>query len=318
MRILALTWTTEDHELPMINARGDLWCPAIDGITNELLKLGHQVVYVNLLPMKYELTAEQLKCKAFISGLPYHTWDEIKNKNFDLIWHSIKDPTPPQAIEFVEKVMAELDPKIPILNHINKLKDHNKRKYIPVLNEYGVGVKAFEEYKDWLLPDGMIDTAKCFPPSQAAYVSLDKKAIRCPLTNSQRFGHLFKEDGGITLHYRDNEGDQKEGFRTIFRVPYACGKVLDGFRYICPAEIMCPKTGSAAEVEEFSFKNGSSIKAGLAMDKLGVDLAMLEGLEIKPDRVEIFDINPFPSSEGRTLTPLAAKMAKRIEQVYDL
>ena len=45
LRILALTWPTFDCDKKMmINARGDLVCPAIDGLTNELIKLGAKVV----------------------------------------------------------------------------------------------------------------------------------------------------------------------------------------------------------------------------------------------------------------------------------
>jgi hypothetical protein len=160
MRIAALVWPTFDNETElMINQRGDLLCPAIDGLTNELLKLGHQVLYVNLFQEHRGLTDREKNCIGMISGLSFHKWEYIRNRKFDLIWCAIKDPTPKQCLPYVEKVLAELqaeNPNTPILNDARKLADHTKNKYIKVMRSKNVGaiLKTEEQVKHLKKPDG--------------------------------------------------------------------------------------------------------------------------------------------------------------------
>jgi len=322
MKILALTWTTFDSEKElMINARGDLICPAVDGLTNELLSLGHQVVYVNLAAEHIECTEKQLACPTHISGLPYYLWKDIKKKNFDLIWHAIKDPTPPAALPYVEKVMKELDPKIPVLNNVNKLKDHNKRNYVSLLRKKNVGaIILADELAPFLNENGKLDYQnKCFPPSQACYVTKDYHAIRLPLTNSQRIKPLFDHDGGVTLKYHNTAlyPNAEPGLRTFVRVPFAAGKCLEGWKYYCPEEVLCPKSGAAVKKVPYSFPDMTAGTLTAGMKELGVDIAHIEGVEAG-FTVEVFDVNPFPSSHGASFTKMSKALAKRIEQVYDV
>ena len=130
MRTLAFLWPTDGKEQLMINNRRDLICPAIDGISNELLSLGVQVIYVNLAAEEYNFPEEELKVPAFILGLPLYRWKNIKNKKFDLIWHAIKDPTPSKVKKHIKNIMKQLDPFIPILNPVSQIKKHTKKKYI--------------------------------------------------------------------------------------------------------------------------------------------------------------------------------------------
>jgi hypothetical protein len=306
MRILALAWTTFDNEKElMINERSDLICPAIDGISDCLLKRGHQVVYVNIFPA-------DTKCLAHISGLPYHKWEDIKNRQFDVVWHAIKDPTPPLAVEAVRKIMAELPKDIPVWNNVELLKDHTKDKYVAVLRRKNVGAIILEDY-DW---GDYRQTA--FPQSQGCYVSKDYHAIRLSNRNSGRIYPLFSPEGGVTLKYHNtakNPALSPEGHRTFIRLPYAAGKCLEGFKYYCPAEILCPKTGAAVKKEPFKVGELTGASIAAAMNELGVTLAHIEGVEAG-FTVEIFDVNPFPSSAGATLTPISEKIAERLEQVY--
>lgn len=319
LKILALTWTTFDNETElMINARRDLICPAVDGLTNELLNLGHTVIYVNVFAeYKKDIPKKDLDCPAMISGLKYYLWQDIKTRDFDLIWHCVKDPTPPQALPYFKKIMEELDPKIPVLNDVEKLKDHTKRKYITLMRKKNVGAIILDDYTDWLKADGTIDFAnKCHPVSQGCYVSLDYHAIRLANTNSQRTN--LNQDG-ITLKYHNTSKypGAKPGVRSFFRVPYAAGKCLQGWKYYCPENILCPKSGAAVEKVPYSIPEMTAGTVSAAMNELGVDIAHIEGVEAG-FTCEIFDINPFPSSSGATLTPMSIQMAKRIEQVYDI
>lgn len=314
MKVLCLTFPTfDDEKTLMINARRDLLCPAIDGIVSELLKLGHQVVCVNLATLVHNYSEQELNCPGFISGMKYVGWNEVTNKDFDLIWHAVKDPTPEIVLDKIRVVMQGLSRDIPVINNVESLKDHDKRKYLKVLCERKVGAKIAD-----FIP-AQEDLEKANPTREGAFITKDHKFVRVWLNNSTR-GDLFSDKFGITLHFVDTTKlESSQGFRTMFRVPYAEGKCLKGFKYYCPADILCPKTGAAARLEEYEVPEGSSVQIGLAMKEIGVNLAHIEGFETNGSReVAVFDVNPFPSSSGKTLTPMSVQIAKRLEQVYDL
>jgi hypothetical protein len=320
LRILALTWTTFDNETElMINQRGDLICPAADGLTNELLNLGHQVVYVNVAAEHLKCTEKQLSAKAMISGLPYMLWKDVKSRDWDIIWHCIKDPTPTIAIPYIEKIMAELDPKIPVWNNIKFMKDHLKRKYISLMRKKNVGAIILEdEMKPFLNEAGKLDYQNlCFPPSQSCYVTKDYYAIRLSNMNSGRIYPLFSPEGGVTLRYHNTAKypNAEPGLRTFFRIPYAAGKCLEGWEYYCPEAVLCPKSGAAVKKIPFSISDMTAGTVSACMQELGVDLAHVEGIKAGFG-YELFDCNIFPSSSGDSLTPLSRRMAQRLEQVY--
>ena len=54
-----------------------------------------------------------------------------------------------------------------------------------------------------------------------------------------------------------------------------------------------------------------------ALRELGIDLAHIEGVEAG-FTVEIFDVNPFPSSHGATLRPMSERIVKRLIQIYNI
>ena len=87
--------------------------------------------------------------------------------------------------------------------------------------------------------------------------------------------------------------------------------------YYCPESVLCPKSGAAVTKEPFSIPDMTAGTISAAMIELGVDIAHVEGIQAG-FTVEIFDVNPFPSSHGASLQPMAAKIAKRIEQVYSI
>ena len=322
MRILALTWpTTSNGKTLMLNKRKDLLCPAVDGIFDELLRIGHSVICVNVAMEIYNYNEQELQCPGFISGLPFFKWKDIKNKKFDIIYHAIQDPSPKEAVEPINNIMKELDNDIPVLNPVSHLKTHTKRKYLTELTkDFGgssrrVGTFIYDEYKDFFDDKGKLDASKCFPPSNGAWLSKDKKAIRVYNTNNHK-GNLNTD--GITLHYRDTSNKEKKGYRSFFRVPYAVGKCLPGYMYHCPIDVLCPKSGSAKKIEHFEIESTPAGTIAAALTKIGVHVAHLEGVKIGTASVELFDVNPFPSSYGSSLTPMSKLIAKRITQVYDI
>ncbi len=319
MRVLALMWPTDAREELMINRRRDLIVPAIDGITNELLNLGHTVVYVNVAAEEYTYASTDLSLLSYISGLQFKLWADIRNRQFDVVWHAIKDPTPPAAIPHVERIMADL-PEVPVLNPVSQLRSHTKRKYLNALGAKHVGVPLFDEYAGFLNEQGKLDPNKCWPPSSGAHVSKDKTAVRLHATNNARSN---LNDDGVTLRYRDNTGVIREGFRSYFRIPFAAGKCLPGSRYFFHPSVLCPKTGHAVSREDYCVPDMRGGTIAAAMNELGVQIAHLEGLDTgildsNVNVIEIFDVNPFPTSSGASLTPMSVRIAKRLEQVYDI
>jgi len=92
---------------------------------------------------------------------------------------------------------------------------------------------------------------------------------------------------------------------------------LEGIRYHCPPEVLCPKSGAAVERERYSVPDMTAGTISASMEALGVDIAHVEGVNAG-FTVEVFDVNPFPSSHGASLQPMSARIAKRLEQVYDI
>jgi len=317
MRILALTWPTNGKGELMINARRDLLCPAIDGIVDELLQRGHSVICVNLAAEVRDYHAEELSVPGFVSGVPFFRWSEVKNREFDLVWHAIKDPTPAAAVEVVERAMRQLNPDVRVLNPVSKLKDHVKRNYLPVLVSKGVGVPILEPYAGIEDAQGIFDPAKCHPSHNGAHVSHDLGAVRVAQKNCDRFSLRLPEEG-VTLKYLNNAGRREAGMRTFVRLPFAAGKCLPGFLYYCPETILTPKSGNAERIEEYTVSVDRGGKLSGAMHELGVDIAHIEAIDFPNGDLQVFDVNPFPSSSGRTLTPLSAAIAQRITQVFDL
>ena len=301
----------------MINARRDLLCPAIDGIVDELLKRGHSVICVNLAAEVAEYSASELALPGFVSGVPYFRWSDVRNRNFDLVWHAIKDPTPGAAVRVVSRVMKDLHPDVRVLNPVAKLRNHVKQNYLPVLQDKGVGAPILESYSAMEDENGVFDPAKCHPPQNGAYVSLDLFAIRVPQKNCDRRSLRMSEEG-VTLKYFDNAGLRESGMRTFVRFPFAAGKCLPGFRYYCPEMILTPKSGNAARIEEYVVSVDQGGKISGAMHQLGVDIAHIEAVDFHNGGICVFDVNPFPSSSGRTLTPLSSAIAERLTHVFDL
>lgn len=204
-------------------------------------------------------------------------------------------------------------PDIPVLNNIEQIKTHTKRKYITKLREKGVGAIILDDYDwtDW--------KNKTYPPSNNCYVSKDYYAIRLGKQNNNVGGNLFSDEFGITLRYQNTakRPDAKPGMRSFFRVPYACGKCLEGTMYYCPESVLCPKSGAAVIKEPYSLPEMAAGSVAAAMNELGVDIAHIEGV-LAGFSVEIFDVNPFPTSYGATLYPMSQKIVKRIEQVWNI
>lgn len=316
MRILVLTWPTNAAERLMTNARRDLLCPAADGIVAALLDDQHELVAVNAAADWLEADQAWLELPCWNSGVRLVRWSAVRNRRFDLVWHCVKVPPPAAAVEAVQQITREVVPPTRVLNPIDRMVGCGKYGYLPLLEEFHLGAQVLVGYPPMEDAAGRVDPGKCFPSCNGALVSLDKRAIRAP-THEGRLG-LSDPRGGVTMRYYDTEDLREPGLRTFFRVPFAVGKALPGCLYYCPSSILAPKSGNALRWEPFELIEPVSQKVTAAMHRLGVDLAHLEGTDTRDGGVHLFDINPFPTSTGRTLSSMARAMARRITQTLAL
>lgn len=308
MRVLVLVWPADNQgRLAFDRSQGTVLL-AIDRIVQELVRLGHSVTYVNAAVSGEQV--RQLVAKG--SRLPLLPWSTVTERRFDGIWHAIRDPTPRAAFDAVANIMRDLSAEIPVWNSVTYLQKHSKAKYLPLLARHGIGVDLLECYPAMEDTNGVLDIGKCWAPQNAAYVSHDKQAVRVYAMNNDRSS---LQRFGVTLRYIDNAGLLQPGFRTFFRIPFALGKTLPGSFYYCPEKFLTPKSGSASRVVPFNIPEPSAGKVSMVMHDLGVDIAHLEGLHDAWGRIRLFDINPFPSSSGTSLTPMSVHIARRLSEL---
>ena len=284
MNILMLVWPP----IEFLNHNKTCIHLALDKIVQLLIGSGHKVQYLCL----YNHPDQHVRyC---VSGLFNSSLNNIVQP--DIIWHAVPDPAPIEAIKAIHDLPIDANY---IINNVASIIDHTKHKYLPLLADAGVGAAILSNYV-W---------AGAVPGGHGTRVSLDKKAVLCYSQNNWR----NLERHNITLSYRDNSSN---GLRSFFRVPYAFGKCLTGFKYYCDASILYPKSGNAKNVQQYDIPEPYSTTIATVMGKLGVDIAHLEGLHPTPESIEIFDVNTFPSSEGSTLTPMSKEIVKRLVEVF--
>lgn len=271
-----------------LNRRGDVVMIATDRIVDYLLARGHQVVYCMA-------TGEACPKPAYCSGLPLYTEHEIKNWDFDLIWHCVKDPTPPEFVEAIQRITAKVGPSRPIINDVAFLRNWTKPFYYPFFGEKELPMPVIQ-------------------PESTEIVEVPGRMpqfLRLADRNNDR-----ERGKPIVVNYIDNIAD---GFRSFFRVPYCAGRVLPGVNYFFPADQYVTKTATAVRSEPFVVHLQVAIKIATALSEHGVGIAHVEGFS-KPDGGirGVFDVNPFPCSDGITFDPMSQRIAERLEHVYNI
>jgi hypothetical protein len=271
-----------------LNARGDIVMIAPDRIVDYLLERGHQVVYCLV-------TGEECPRLACCSGLPLYTESDIKNWEFDLIWHCVKDPTPSQFVPEIRRITARVPRSVPIINNTEFVQHWTKPYYYAAFAAKEIRVPK-------ILPEGTpVATAPGKPP----------RALRVSDRNNDR--ERGKE---LTVEFIDNV---KDGSRSFFRVPYCAGKVLPGTRYIFPADAYVAKTGGAIYREPYRVPLQFAIKVATVLTECGIGIAHIEGFPRHDGGVAaVFDVNPFPLSDGATFDPMSKLIAQRLEHVYSI
>jgi hypothetical protein len=107
----------------------------------------------------------------------------------------------------------------------------------------------------------------------------------------------------------------RDGERSFFRVGYAAGQVFPGSLYTTDAEHLLLKTGTCKRHEYHRIPHEHHPRIVQAMRELGVDVAHLEGTYIR-DVAMIFDVNPYPTSYGKTLTPISRWMCEALSKFW--
>jgi hypothetical protein len=271
-----------------LNRRGDVVMIAPDRIVDFLLAQGHQVVYCNAV-------GEVCDKPACCSGLPIHTESDIRDWHFDVVWHCVKDPTPPDLIEPIQRLTAKVPAKVPIINDVSFLRHWTKPYYYAGLREKEVPTPVIH-------PDST--PTKVQPGQRPTFLQLSDR------NNDRETGKP------VVVEFIDNVSDD---LRTFFRVPYATGRVLPGTRYFVPRDQFIAKTGMAVRREPYVMPLQTAMKVAAALGERGVGVAHLEGFSKPDDAVRaIFDVNPFPCSDGVTFDPMSMLIAQRFVHVYNL
>jgi uncharacterized protein YkvS len=286
MRILNLVWPYQGTNLHT-NHSGMYVMLAPDQISSCLAKLGHQVVYCNVAD-------DKIRQVTHCSNLPIYNACDISNWSFDLVWHCIKDPTPSNITGNVIELTNRVTGCRRVLNNISVLKDWTKPMYYRLLND---GFRRYVNDRNLITP--MVKDA----------VTSDTD-MTIPDRNNDRDLNSRR----IIVEYVDNIVDGK---REFFRMPYCRGKFLKGCLYRCGVNKKMPKTGDADERVEFELTGSvAGIMSNVLMEA-GLDMAHVEGFSNKDSGLNrIFDINPFPCSDGKTFNPMSYQIAKRLECLY--
>lgn len=244
------------------------------------------------------LTDERVTLPTFQSHtMPKHV-SEIDYADYGAFWHMFRDPTQPE-------VLAKLDAtgfapgERRVFNRAEALKDLFKDRYLPVLESFGLGSRVLEGVSprsiEWQSRE------------HSVAVSTDGKYV-CPFPYNNNRGDYRERNGREAIsEYVDNIN--AEGLRSIFRVGYALGTCVPGYRYFSKGWIV--KSGTSQSREPFEIPERFHSTIAEAMKTIGVDVCHLEGVE-KDGQIYLFDINPYPTANGSTLSEITRAAARII------
>lgn len=261
-----------------------------------LNRMGHPVHVANLSPFQTALPLMR-------SRMQMTDLNSVDPRQYGVCWHMFRDPTPSQVLE-MSGDFAGWFPRDRVVNHINDLATFDKRAYLPVLERLGVGPHIYK-----VTPDSV----KWGRSAYGAAVSLCRRFVRTFNRNNYRdeYGSRTVPDE-IVAEFLDSSCN---GERSFFRVGYAAGRVLPGWLYTADAEQLILKTGASKRQEPHRISDDQHPRIVQAMRELGIDAAHLEGTYIR-DVAILFDINPFPTSYGKTLSSISRCMSETLSESW--
>ncbi|MBL9083815.1 MAG: hypothetical protein JNK76_18505 [Planctomycetales bacterium] len=288
MRLLTLCYPTfgKDNALHL-NSAGTRIVLAPDQFHVELSERGWQVDVVSL--------AEPTQLPLFRSGLTMKRIEEVDLNDYDVFWHMFRDPTQPEVLAELERLRLDFGGK-PILNDTLRLRQHHKRVYLPVLERYGLAPRIITN----------VQPTPSWISSHSTFVSPERREISTNVFNNNRGDYPERGTGRIVTEFVDN---RVEGLHSIVRIGYALGGGFRGWRYFSPLPAF--KSGNAVRSEPYSLPEQFQAAVAAALNELGCDVCHFEAVPL-PDRIVIFDVNPYPTADGTTLTPITADLAEQL------
>ena len=214
---------------------------------------------------------------------------EVKLAEYPFIWHMFRDPTQPEVLEKLKGVDFTGHT---VFNDVAKLKHLFKPNYYAVLAKYGMAPKVVPSTGQFRSTDWEFDR-------YGTAVSKDRKFMSCQTFNNNRGDYPERERlPRIIYEFEDNKSTDT-GYRSFFRIGYCLGQCVPGWIYYSDEYIF--KSGTCKKKHEYALDAKYHLDIKRAMDEIGVDIGHLEGLIVN-DRLIIFDINPYPTAGGGTLT----------------
>lgn len=281
MRLLTLCFPTfgKDNHLHLASD-GKKIVLAPDQFHAELLKAGWTVDVVSLAPPSQK--------RLFCSGLPLHTAAHVAGQAYDLVWHMFRDPTQPEVLAALKTLPSSLPCPAAPVNDAFRLVHHHKLHYLPILARHGLALPIVDVDPpgiDWQLSSG-------------AFVDLQQGLISTQAYNNNRGDYPSRGHGRITLHYIDNSVN---GLRSFVRFGMAFGRGFSGCEYF--SRQLAFRSGEAEQVRPYRLPQPRQAPLARALAEMGCDVCHVEAV-IKDERLFVFDVNPYPTSHGKTLTDI--------------
>ncbi|MBS0208878.1 MAG: hypothetical protein JSS27_07990 [Planctomycetes bacterium] len=291
MKLLTICYPTfgRDNVL-QLTSKGDRVLLAPDEFHVGLLELGWTIDVVSL--------AEPTPLTLFRSGLPLLRPEQIDWSKYDLIWHMLRDPTQPEALALLAR-LPQL-PNVTVINHADRLKDHHKANYLPILHALGLAPRVTT------LPPNRTGWLH----SYGSFISPDRKWIDTNAFNNNRGDYPARGHGRIVTEFIDNQID---GWHSVVRFGFVCGVVTSGLRYWSTDAAF--RSGGAMRHEAYSVPARIEQRLCEGLSRIGCDVCHVEAVPTA-DGLYVIDINPYPTADGKTLSTITRAMVEKIDRHF--
>jgi hypothetical protein len=291
-RLLSLCFPTfgSQNELHL-NSRNDAVVLAPDEFNRILVARGWEVDVVSLGPLSEHTL--------FRSKLSLRALSDVDFDSYDVYWHMLRDPTQPEVLDIIQKLNLDYSGK-PVINHIDRLRHHNKHHYARILFDAGIGSEILPtpaDRSDWIA-------------EESCRVSPDGTMIESCAYNNNRGDYPGLRNETIVQRYIDNAVD---GLRSMVRFGYAYGSGFTGFKYF--SRRMAFKSGGAERREAYTVDEKHHASISKVVSELGVDVCHIDAIPVG-DQLMVIDINPYPTSNGSTLSPITESLVDILERQF--